>query len=382
MNCDGVRDLLSAYLDGELSPGELLRVEQHLRRCHLCADEVDSLRQVVSLVASLDEVEVPATFHAQLHDRLVAIGPPVGVRRTPPAWQRQIRQWALPAAAAAAVVAVGLTGLQHTDGGKAGLEIKQGPVAVEPGPKPADQVATIVTPPPVVTQAPVQEQPQPGSDATPKPVAGTPNPTQSIDSPTPTGGGTKPSSDVTPAPLGATGTNPNAAYTVSFKQGVTPAESQPTMVAFTYTLEAKVADPAAMADLLMKKYAGRAEVTSVTTGKAVLGVVILADAATASLDLAYIKSALGQTVAEGEPVRADLAAQFRQAYQRLDSLDAERDRLSKATAGITDPDQTELAKAEFAAMEAQAAQAKLELANLEKTVAKSTILVNLSKQAQ
>jgi hypothetical protein len=112
MNCDGVRDLLSAYLDGELSPGELLRVEQHLRRCHACADEVDSLRQTVALVASLEEVELPVGFHAQLHDRLVALGPPAAaVRRVGSATsrQRQARRWAVPAAAAAAVFAVGLT---------------------------------------------------------------------------------------------------------------------------------------------------------------------------------------------------------------------------------------------------------------------------------
>ncbi|MDF2629955.1 MAG: hypothetical protein K0R39_3786 [Symbiobacteriaceae bacterium] len=112
MNCDGVSSLLSAYLDGELSPGELLRVEEHLRRCHACADEVDSLRQTVALVASLEEVEVPASFQMQLHQRLVALGPPVAaVRRAPavPAWQRNVRRWGLPAAAAAAALAIGLT---------------------------------------------------------------------------------------------------------------------------------------------------------------------------------------------------------------------------------------------------------------------------------
>jgi hypothetical protein len=112
MNCDGVSNLLSAYLDGELTPGELLRVEEHLRRCHACADEVDSLRQTVALVASLEEVEVPASFHMQLHQRLVALGPPMAaVRRAPvqPAWQRNVRRWGLPAAAAAAALAIGLT---------------------------------------------------------------------------------------------------------------------------------------------------------------------------------------------------------------------------------------------------------------------------------
>lgn len=124
MNCDGVRDLLSAYLDGELSPGELLRVEQHLRRCHACADEVDSLRQTVALVASLEEVELPVGFHAQLHDRLVALGPPAAaVRRVGSATsrQRQVRRWAVPAAAAAAVFAMGLTAYSTLSGPGTGM---------------------------------------------------------------------------------------------------------------------------------------------------------------------------------------------------------------------------------------------------------------------
>ena len=113
MKCDGVRGLLSAYLDGELSAGELLQVEQHLRRCHACADEVDSLRQTVALVSSMEEVELPADFHVRLHDRLVAVGPPTSatVRRLPAAssWQRSMRRWAVPAAAAAAAITIGFS---------------------------------------------------------------------------------------------------------------------------------------------------------------------------------------------------------------------------------------------------------------------------------
>ncbi len=114
MNCDGVRGLLSAYIDGELTPGELLRVEQHLRRCHACADEVDALRQTIQLVASLDEVEVPAYFQAQLHERLVAMGPPASrVRQLPvqQAARAKARRWVLPATAAAAAAAVFAIGL-------------------------------------------------------------------------------------------------------------------------------------------------------------------------------------------------------------------------------------------------------------------------------
>lgn len=140
MNCDGVRGLLSAYLDGELSPGELLRVEQHLRRCPVCADEVDSLRQTIALVASLDEVEVPATFHMQLHERLVALGPPMAQEHrkvASSAWQRGVRRWAVPAAAAAAALAISLTSFPQAGNlVKTGLEGPAGNFQV-PGGVPA-----------------------------------------------------------------------------------------------------------------------------------------------------------------------------------------------------------------------------------------------------
>lgn len=187
MNCDGVRVLLSAYLDGELSPGELLRVEQHLRRCHSCAAEVDSLRQTIALVGSMDEVAIPATFHAQLHSRLIAVGPPVpGVRRIPaaPGWQRNLGRWAVPAAAAAAALAVGLTNLPHARQ-LTGLEGRQGNVSLAPAPQHVDNtpnVVTVLPPPPAIEpsgkpndpdQTPSNKDPaieQPGGTTDPVPA--------------------------------------------------------------------------------------------------------------------------------------------------------------------------------------------------------------------
>jgi hypothetical protein len=175
MNCDGVRDLLSAYLDGELSPGELLRVEQHLRRCHACADEVDSLRQTTALVASLEEVELPASFHAQLHERLVALGPPAAaVRRASHAStrQRQQRRWAVPAAAAAAVFAIGLTAYSSLN-------------ANQPDAGGLEAIA-------MFTQSPAGDQTGPGPFAVKPPDTGKDAPLQGTSSGTPTTNGQNP----------------------------------------------------------------------------------------------------------------------------------------------------------------------------------------------
>ena len=195
MNCDGVSNLLSAYVDGELSPGELLRVEEHLRRCHACADEVDSLRQTIALVASLEEVEVPASFQVQLHERLVALGPPVAaVRRAPaaPVWQRNVRRWAMPAAAAAAALAIGLT--TYSGGGKIPTP---GLLAQSDFKVPAEKLGAVNNEPDTgktTTQLPPTAGSKDNTQVNPKPDNGTGSSTDTDNRPapdtgTPAGGG-------------------------------------------------------------------------------------------------------------------------------------------------------------------------------------------------
>ena len=61
-----VKELLSAYLDGELSPKEADLVERHLRECAYCAQDLESLRQTVSLVRQLPVVSPPPSFRVRL----------------------------------------------------------------------------------------------------------------------------------------------------------------------------------------------------------------------------------------------------------------------------------------------------------------------------
>jgi anti-sigma factor RsiW len=42
MKCDRVLELLSDYLDGELSPAAVLGVQSHLRRCETCETEYEA----------------------------------------------------------------------------------------------------------------------------------------------------------------------------------------------------------------------------------------------------------------------------------------------------------------------------------------------------
>ena len=57
-----VEEMLSAYLDAELSPKEQARVEKHLARCADCAHNLQTMRQTVALLGQLPPVAVPRSF--------------------------------------------------------------------------------------------------------------------------------------------------------------------------------------------------------------------------------------------------------------------------------------------------------------------------------
>jgi len=66
-----VTELLSAYLDGELSQEERTRVESHLEHCAECQQELAGFRRTIRLVRSLPQLELPEDYHADLRRRLL-----------------------------------------------------------------------------------------------------------------------------------------------------------------------------------------------------------------------------------------------------------------------------------------------------------------------
>jgi hypothetical protein len=54
--CSRTRGLLSDYVDQSLAPDELVQLEEHLRTCPSCREELRSLRATVSLLRGLPEV--------------------------------------------------------------------------------------------------------------------------------------------------------------------------------------------------------------------------------------------------------------------------------------------------------------------------------------
>ena len=59
---NGLRTLLSAYIDGEVSKAESRRVEEHLAGCRECVLELESLRATVGLLRELPELAVPRSY--------------------------------------------------------------------------------------------------------------------------------------------------------------------------------------------------------------------------------------------------------------------------------------------------------------------------------
>lgn len=90
---------LSAFLDNELSPPERAKIEQHLRTCAECAQELSELALVDRLGHELD-VDVPEGYLEGLPARLRP-----RLRAARPARRRLMPTWAL---AAAALVLIGL----------------------------------------------------------------------------------------------------------------------------------------------------------------------------------------------------------------------------------------------------------------------------------
>ena len=74
-----LQELLSAYVDGQVSASEASRVQEHLAACAECRRELEALRATVSLLRSLPQVQPSRSF-------ALAEAPEPADRRWPVAW--------------------------------------------------------------------------------------------------------------------------------------------------------------------------------------------------------------------------------------------------------------------------------------------------------
>ncbi len=70
MDHAGIREMLSAYLDGELTPGERSLIEDHLKTCPECGDALRQLRRTVEHIRELGEETPPPWLTGRVMARI------------------------------------------------------------------------------------------------------------------------------------------------------------------------------------------------------------------------------------------------------------------------------------------------------------------------
>jgi anti-sigma factor RsiW len=66
MNCRQVVELMTAYLEGALSPGDRARFEAHIAGCDGCTAYLAQMRMTMRVVGKLADEPVPAGIQKEL----------------------------------------------------------------------------------------------------------------------------------------------------------------------------------------------------------------------------------------------------------------------------------------------------------------------------
>ncbi|MFZ5814559.1 MAG: DUF4349 domain-containing protein [Bacillota bacterium] len=359
-------------------------MEQHLRRCHWCADEVDALRQTIALVATLEEVEVPAAFHVQLHNRLVALGPPVKAGRTAVASgtrQSDFRRWAVPAAAAAALV-IGMAGVSRLN---QSLPIKPGIIGEA---VPTPNTSETVSPTEVVTITNPGDNKTGGSETTTPPHS-----SGEGEKPTVNPSDTKPTETTAPQPEAvvdnSTGSNPTPPGDTSSDSGVRTASFLETVTApATYAsvqrpvaqVEAAVADVSQAALTLGARFPGlHTQRTDAETGAIVMQITVPVEAL--ETELSFVEGLVGAAAQrQSEGLNIDAMTEL---YRLMTNLDETREFLVGRMAETTNKESLALLERDLAMITAEFERVREDYAKLEALAKTGTIQVTLKpKTAQ
>ncbi len=145
-------ELLSAYIDGEVTPEEAARVEQHLPACQRCSEELESLRWTVNLLREAPPVAVPRSFAI----RPVDLAPEPARRRfVLPDWLFRGLQWATVATAVLTILVFAADFLHVGQPAGAPLNFR---AMQQPAPSPAERAAEPEQPVESVVEKPEAEK--------------------------------------------------------------------------------------------------------------------------------------------------------------------------------------------------------------------------------
>ena len=84
--CDDYAALLDLYVDGELSPEEMSRVQAHLEQCPGCRAYVDDALAIRAAFPDAEDVEIPAGFAESVMARIQKETVPK--KKTPTSWRK------------------------------------------------------------------------------------------------------------------------------------------------------------------------------------------------------------------------------------------------------------------------------------------------------
>ena len=70
MKCETIRNMMSSYIDKDLNDIDKIELEKHLSECKQCKEEYESLLDIMTVCANLEEIELPQDFRTELHQRL------------------------------------------------------------------------------------------------------------------------------------------------------------------------------------------------------------------------------------------------------------------------------------------------------------------------
>ncbi len=108
MNCETVKEMLWAYLEKETTAEEAVKIEEHLKNCAVCREELELQKEIMDSLQNIPDEELPDGFHTELMQKLQAEATPNVVpfpvkKKKAPVY----KQWGMIAAAVMVVVAAG-----------------------------------------------------------------------------------------------------------------------------------------------------------------------------------------------------------------------------------------------------------------------------------
>ena len=120
MRCDRARELVGAYVDGELKDDDCATVAAHIESCAVCRELMDDIRRTSKAIAELGREPAPATLASAIYGRLAGAADEEVAKRLVP-WRVPSKVWRQAAAlAACCALSVILTWWVMTSMGQAG----------------------------------------------------------------------------------------------------------------------------------------------------------------------------------------------------------------------------------------------------------------------